>query len=61
MDHSVTEYVKRLPTEKLELFLRQCMQEPQSEDYAYLVAYIKQVLEHRYTQESSKQIDGCQK
>ena len=58
MEHSVTEYVKRLPTAKLELFLRQNMQ---SEEYAYLIPYIKQALEQRHIQEASKQIDNCQK
>ena len=61
MEHSVIEYVKRLPTERLEQFLLQCMQDSQAEDYAYIVPNIKQVLAARSAENSDKHIETYEK
>ena len=54
--HSVQDYLKRLPADKLEAFYRQCQQGNGEENYAYILPVIEKILEcRRMTRSTSEQ------
>lgn len=47
MNHSVQEYIKRLSTERLKAFLEKYIAQELTEDFSYIIPYIRSELYQR--------------
>jgi len=54
MDHSVEGYLKRQPTQLLELLLQQYRRDPENSHYAQIAQIIESILRQRESQQTAK-------